>query len=127
MAADGVNYKDLLIITSVIDGQLDIPFAIYSFTAVEDNHIHYDISEITDGRQVLAHVHVTTDDYEKAMSLPNVVKDFQNDSRVKDFWTITKAEFYGCKGDLTEDSGCLPYEEEDAAELAPFCTSSLME
>ena len=99
MLADGINYKDVLVIAKVIDGQLDFPFPIFSFTAVENGHIHYDVSEIPDGTEVLAHVHVKTSDYDNALLLPGVVQDFQNDERVRNYWTTTKAEYYGVQTD----------------------------
>lgn len=123
MSADNVKYKDVLIIATVKDGSLDLPFPIFSCTAVKDNRVFYSLEGLKDGETVLANVHVYIDRFDEISRLPEAIKGFQNDKRVKCFWNTTKQDGMATSG---EEGNVKLYNGKDALELMPFCVSNLM-
>lgn len=123
MSADKVKYMDLLLIASIKDGALDVPFQIYSCTAVKDNRVYYSLDGLKDGDVVLANVHVSIDEYEALSKLPEAIKGFQDDVRVKAFWNTTKRDALSTDD---EEGKITIYQGKDALELAPFCVSNLI-
>ncbi len=128
MSADNINYRDLLIITEVSDGVVSFPYPIYSFTAAKNNQIFYDMTSLQG--KILANVHVTVKNYPEAVKHPCVITDFQNDARVKKFWNVTKETAWAAHGSRVRgepEPEPIPYTGGDKNELAPFCSSGVME
>jgi hypothetical protein len=94
MAADGVNYKDAVVVATVKGGQLEIPFPIYACEAVyQGNRVSLDDPKL-EGKQVVANVHYMVDhpiekrnDETKAKAFAGYVTDFHTDARIKTNWT----------------------------------------
>ena len=123
MSADQIKYMDVLIIAKVKEGSLDLPFPIFSCTAVKDNRVYYSLEGLKDGDTVLANVHVSIDQFDEISRLPEAIKGFQNDKRVRDFWTVIKQDGLATSD---EEGNVKLYEGKDALELMPFCVSNLM-
>lgn len=124
MSADNINYKDALVIAPIKDGVLDLPFPIFACFAVKDNQLKEDnLSSFEDGDTVLANINYKPADEDIVFAYDGYVEDFQNDPRVLDYWNIKKSDWYRVYRD---DEPPVEYNGSDGDELAPFCSSNVL-